>query len=731
MNQAVYNTISGFSLLNNYKVHYYFDTYTGGASNAHVFSDADSQYSGKIFSYSGGAHSAGALDLFTGTLGTGTFSGGLNTFYDYISIDNYGDLFSGEFTFLIGSQTTSRQDLGENQKGPVSNNNILFSNLSGGEFAYSGWQIGINAANRIYLESYNGFEPVVVTYMGERAPYSQNIWGIVYEDGAARVGLYNIAEETFSFNKVPIEPRNLQATSTWRIGSGINFDPNVKFSTQLTLNSGLFAGQIDNFLYFNTGLADEEINPLAKSLYSAAYEKTAPTYTSGDTTFQYAGLSGLTGSGAIRTVTTCSETGTRTETVPFTHKEVITGNIGAGVVYYTVYSTGAHPISGTVTGYRALYSTSALTSVITGFSITNHETGIITSLSGCSGVVVSGLLLSGSGIGTSGEGGFTGLVASGVSGVSGDVPSNLRPNAFSYIGTPLTYEAVIEKYNVGSFGVSDKGSLNNLAKLGESRDRAGQGFFIGQTGNSGSLAFYLNGLGGELGGISSRSSSTSRVFYDSTLNKTFAQTNLPSPSGLLDKDNFGPDSDVVKTYFNNYNIVSGDYYVSGLEIVDTLEFPYGQQNILQIYDTGLNTGYIRSRWLVTGTTDYEAPPDPNPISGDQWVFFNGQKLLSGVDYIIGMDDYYSAGAGFTPTGHITGTTGVYFTTPPVAGTTQFTGNTLSFEASEFFPNSNVVFINGVRQDVDANYVEHSSTKDLISGKQTLQTYGVTVYNNNR
>ena len=54
MKAATYHTISGANLLDNYKVHYYFDTYTGAGSNTHVYSDGDVQYSGKIFSHEGG-----------------------------------------------------------------------------------------------------------------------------------------------------------------------------------------------------------------------------------------------------------------------------------------------------------------------------------------------------------------------------------------------------------------------------------------------------------------------------------------------------------------------------------------------------------------------------------------------------------------------------------------------------------------------------------------------------
>tara|TARA_R110000824_G_scaffold791_5_gene4843 strand:- start:4605 stop:6758 length:2154 start_codon:yes stop_codon:yes gene_type:complete len=715
MNTAVYNTISGYGLLDNYKVHYYFDKYTGGASNAHVYSDGASQYSGKIFSYEGGAHSSTALDLFTGNLGTGTFSGGLSNFHDYVSIQNYGDLFSGEFSILIGAQTTSRQDLGEAVKGPVSNNNILFSNFSGGGFTYSGWQMGINAANRAYVECYNGFDPLLLTYKGLPNPYVQNIWGLVFREGSLSLGLYDISTESFSFTSNLGMSGTMQPSSEWRIGSGINFDPNVKFSSQLTLNSGLFAGKMNNFVYFNTGLNAELINPIAKSLYSDLYEKTQPTYESGDTTFLYDSISGTGVTGVVGTTVSCSLTGTQTGYVPFTETVALTGSLSAGDTYYLQVVSGAHSISGIAREYRALYNTGSPLTGITGFTTVSHQTGRINYITGCSGATVTGVQGTISGVTGSGIGGFTGLLTSGVSGISGQPTPFLRPDAFSYIGTRLPYTGVIEKYNIGSFGTSDKGSLNNLAVVGEALDNEGQGFSIKKVINSGSLSTYLNGVGRELGGITFKSPNTSVVFYDANLDKTFAKTAI----GILDKDTATPAQ--IKTYFNEYNIISGDYYLNDLNIMEDLSFSYRSANVLDIYDTGLNTGTIRSRWEVTGVSDYAAPPSPNPISGDQWVFFNGQKLVSGTNYI--------ATTGFIPTGYITGTTGVYFTIPPVDGTTQITGNSLSFEGSPFFPNSNIIFINGVRQDVSEYYVEHTQTKDLISGKETLKTYGITLYNN--
>ena len=754
MNQAVYNTISGANLLDNYKVHYYFDKYLSAgsahdpydpysppdpydpyvsdATSYYIYNDADSQFlpnSGEIVAYEGGSPSAAALDIFTGDLGTGTFSGGVNQFYDYVAIENSENLVSGDFTFIISAETTSRQDLGENKKGPVSNNNILFSSLSGDGFSYSGLQMGINASNRAYIEMHNGFQGLILTYMGEQPPYSQNVWSFVASTSEVKVGLYDIETQRFLFNAMGNSSGSLSSPSPWRIGSGINFNPDAIFSPEITLNSGLFAGKMDNFMYFNAGINDTTLSFIGRSLYSSLYEKTQPTYSSGILRFNYEGLTGLVRSGVVAESVNCSVTGYVTGTVTFEEKTEITGDVAVGTTYYLPFSEAPHPISGVVKQYRALYNNGAVATGITGFSGTLHETGTVTPITGCSGSGISGVTFSGSGVSGTGVGGFTGILTSGVSGLVGEPLSTLQPDSFSYISAGFGGDAVVERYSVSSVGTLDRGALNNKATVAEASLRDGRGFFLKTAVNSGSLGLYLNGVGGEVGGITLKDPAVSRVFYSPELNKTFAQTNLAPPLDLLDRDDYAPDSDIIKTYFNEYNVVQGDVYVSGREILETLQFIDTRTQLMEIYDTGLNTGAIRSRWEVSSTADYETPPDPNPISGDQWVFFNGQKLVSGIDYIIGMDDYYSAGAGFTPTGYITGATGLYFTLPPVSGSTRTTGTALSFEGNSFFPNSEIIFINGIRQDISEYYVEHSRTKDLISGKETLKTYGTSLFNN--
>jgi hypothetical protein len=870
MNQATYDTISGYNLIDNYKVHYYFDKYTGGASNAHVYSDGDSQYSGKILAYDTMGNHALALDLFTGNLGTGTFSGGVNEFYDHVTIANSSDLFSGEFTFLISAQTTSRQDLGESQKGPVSNNNILFSNLKSGQIIsvdeigetctgerYSGWQIGINASNRVYLESYNNYDPLITTYMGEQPPYSQNIWGLVYNGGNLKVGLYDISTEVFSFNSHTIDVENLDTRSPWEIGSGINFDPDTKFSPLITLNSGLFAGGVNNFLYFNIGMEDAVINTVAKSLYSDLYEKAGPTSYLGTGMVLYT-LTGLDISGLVASGFDCSVTGYETGYVQFDEIREITGTLTGAMTYYLFFSQREHAISGVVNTYRSLWATGDVAvdggvvppTGITGFLTVNHETGIETAISGCSGTGVSGLIFSSSGLSGGTISGVTGTLMNAVSGISGQPTQFSRPNALSYIGEPLGYDGVIEKYSVGGFGTIDVGELNNLANVGDATMKPGYGFYIKTSANPDSLSLYLNGVGREQGEMILRTTSTSETFVEN--GTTYARTACGTIIELGEATAFE-----IEMFFNKYRLTSGSCFVSGIEIMEELTFPSwgvdptyewledvvppevwlqylaniaerdkhraGPNDLLYIYDTGLNTGTVRSRAEVTSTLDYTdtiqhaqgtwspresgsyivingvalgegsptcwaaggdititwpaaagipwmdpvaaeidsiedlgfgelfieykflidsvfptgVPPhayditvelDPpcsllSSISGDQWVFFNGQKLISGINYI----DHPTSG--FTPSGYITGIKGTYFTFPPVEGTTQSTGDGLSFEGSYFFPNSSLIFINGVRQDLSTYYVEHSNTKDLISGKETLKTYGDLIYNN--
>ena len=129
----------------------------------------------------------------------------------------------------------------------------------------------------------------------------------------------------------------------------------------------------------------------------------------------------------------------------------------------------------------------------------------------------------------------------------------------------------------------------------------------------------------------------------------------------------------------------------------------------------------KSHLTITGLGDYgSAPFSEIPLEENQ-IFFNGVKLRSGVDYI-------NAG-GFTPTGQITGGTGVYFTYPDYSGALSITGDggdPISVYRNSITPNGYVLFFNGIREP-SSDIIEHARYSDLITGTDRLQITGA-VYN---
>ena len=720
MINPTHTIVSGESLLDNYKVHYNFETYSGGAGNEHIYSDADVNHSGKIFAISDSTDPTSAIQYFTGDGGTGTFSGGLNQFYDHVVIDNTDNLFSGEFTFIIGAQTTSRQDVGENPKGPVSNNNILFSNFSGSGNLFRGWQFGINAANRAYVDLYENLQPKNLTYMGSKTPFSHNLWQFRYRNEEVSVGLFDITTQKVTYNSTPIPILNLQNSESWKIGSGINYDPLSKFSDKMTLNSGLLAGKMDTFVYFNTGLSDEQSSSVIKSIYSDLNEATAASYTgiSGLITGRASGVSLQTGIiGETYVCTTGSETGS----ITFTGSVPLTGDLTSGEVYY-VFSTGVTAtISGVEDVYQALYNTGYPTTGITGFSTITHVSGLTGDIVTCSGSGVTGVVSSGYIF--SNLTGDTGqlLLSSATYNTTGTAPTLFRPDAFSYIRDEDSYE--VEKYNADAFEIANTGALNKEPNVAPSRLDYGNTLTIDTARPENTVSYYLEGIARQLGIPSITSRTETQIITSDVLKTTYALT----PTEIISFKDATPLQ--ITGIFNAYNIVSGDYSLSGMQILDNLRFANESgvagvveyaNTVAATYDVSQPTG-IRSEWTVSSTYEYDSPPSPNPISGDQFVFFNGQKLISGVDYV-------QEGGDFFPTGFVTGLTGTYFTMPPIPDATRVTGNDTSFYSNSFWPNSNAVFLNGVRQNANAYYIEHSTTKDLISGRETAATELVRVYN---
>ena len=714
MIQPMNHTVSGQNLLDSYQIHYNFESFASGEDlREHVVSDADSTYSGRILAEKGSvADPTASMDYFTGNVGTGNFSGGLGEYYNHIQITNHSDLFDEEFCFLIGAQTTSRRDIGEPEKGPVSNNNILFSNWSGSGNCYNGWQMGINAANRAYIETYNNLQPTVVTYMGT-TPYTHNIWAFLYRAGELSVGRFDIKEEEFDFYSTSVDLENLQSGSFWNIGSGINFDPSVKFTDSMVLNSGLFAGKIDQFIYFNTGLSSNQANQVAKSIYGGHYLDSSAT--SENTLESFGGFTTSTSNqtGEIGVSGTNTPTST-TGSITFYENIPLSGSTSYGSIYYELLDTIPHEISGTQGIYRTLYNTGYPLTGVTGFTTVEHTSGLSSSANSFSSSVVTGYLFSGSGYSLVLDSAGSETLTNAISGVSGEAGVNLRPDALSYISEDPNF--VVEKYNADGFEINNKWSLNNQASQGYATRQDGLGLYIDRSRGEDTIGLYLNGEGREHGQFVSNGSVTSEIIKFTTSGQTYVIT----CTGVFEINSSGVTDDEISTYFDQYSIESGDYFLSGREVVDSLQFAgYYEKPLVGIYDINLpETG--RDRWVVPDVSYYSGV-DSDVESNGNMVFFNGQKLISGMNY-----EYTGK---FSPSGFITGTTGVYFSFPEIPTSSSVTGSEASFYGDYFWPNSNIVFFNGLRQDVKSSYIEHSSTKDLISGRKTVANNLINIYNN--
>lgn len=739
MSEYTHYIVSGEGLLDNYQIHYTFDDYTGISGSYFINNDAKSLYSGKVNAISTSSDSTDPFDYFTGNgqiTGQGVFSGGLNEFYHSIDVQDISGLNTGnsnQFTFIIAAETTSLQDVGESDKGPVTNNNILFSNFlidnySGDCNKYYGFEIGINSANRAYVETYNNLMPRVLTYSNEKMPYNHNIWAVIHRAGRLLVGLYDIKEESFVFDACAIDGDSFNSGSEWNIGSGV-LHSDDKFTSQITYNSGLFAGKISDFVYFDDGISNAQAGKVAKSLYSDLYTEQAESSESVNTGVGFGILS--TGSNDFEDeVSLSGDSSVLTVNSNFSYvkKEELTGTINSGELQYQLVATIPHEVSGTEGVYKAVYHTGSAITGITGFQDVTYVSGISRDYNETNETSSLGNLLTGISYTISSETGSsaTFTLSDSISGLSGSAPELFRPNSLTYtddnfIDSIGSGNIISEIYRADSFEIANKDSLNNTAGFGRSSLSDGRSVYLKNTTDQEELSLYI-GKGYELGDYVENEESRRVVVVD----RESGIVEVITDCGVEVVDISEEESQEYIEYYRNYEIASGDFVLSGLEVIDNHVWIGDRgKNLNAIYDLNQPTGYISgdySRWVITGQQDFIDNPSSIFDSNDEqlFVFLNGQKLVSGVDYSGGFSTWAE---------HISGeTTGVIFLRPNVSDSL-ITGSYPQITGQYFWPNGNLVFFNGVRQDYKKYFIEHSNTKDLISSGKFSAPQGSVLYNN--
>ena len=724
MIQPTHHIVSGQNLLDNYKIHYNFNNYSEVSGVDFINSDADSFFPGKVTAINQGLDSTDPFDYFTGNgliTGQGIFSGGLNEFYQYITIQEHTGLNTGadkDFTFIIGAEPTSRQDIGESQKGPVTNNNILFSNMSGSENLYYGWQIGINASNRGYIETYEDLKPKTLTYQDSKTPYGHNIWAFMHRGQELSVGIYDIAQEKFLFQSCPIKPISFSSGSFWNIGSGIKYESRT-FTDQMPLNSGLFAGRMSDFIFFDVGLSNDQASLVAKSLYSELYnQKAAVTETviSGFTGFSTGFVAVELESSVYASLSTQQES----SSFNFTKKEPLTGSINSGDIEYQLVKTINHDISGTEGIYKSVYHTGSSITGVTGFQNVSYSSGISRSYSVSSDNGQLGDILTGTSYTYLTGSEYLANISGAISGISGNAPELYRPNELSFVNADDDDQFFCEICRSDTFEIANRNSLNRDVEFKNASINDGRAIHLTDDTSADKLSLYVDGRSYELGVLQPNVNFQRDIITDPTTNQTYILTS----TGIINIDRFDEDSEDYRTYYRKFNITGGDFALSGREVLEHHIWTGTRGiNLNAIYDINQPTGSLSgdSRWIVTGTQSFIDYPNSIFNSGDEdkFVFLNGQKLVSGIDYSNQFSDWSDYVSGES--------TGVIFLKPNVSDYS-LTGNSGNIQNQYYFPNANIVYFNGIRQNYNKYFIENSHTKDLISGVKTVAKNTTRLYN---
>ena len=163
---------------------------------------------------------------------------------------------------------------------------------------------------------------------------------------------------------------------------------------------------------------------------------------------------------------------------------------------------------------------------------------------------------------------------------------------------------------------------------------------------------------------------------------------------------------------------SGNYFLAGTRLLSTGMVDPGPNSDV-LFDG--QQGGSRYRLDILSTSQYASSPFAEiPMEGEQ-VFFNGQKVYSGVDYI---DE-----GGFYPTGFITGIVGTYFTAPSYLNSVVNSGvNLYDLTGAPFSGNSHAVYINGIRQSYDMTIAYSTGVSLLRTGKNIMEVGLPLLYN---
>ena len=425
-------------------------------------------------------------------------------------------------------------------------------------------------------------------------------------------------------------------------------------------SSNNFSGFVDKF-YFFSGLPFQYSNTLTSGLYSipTGYDGYTETfcYTTGYNFNSGFSYTGVTG--------------------------VFVSGFSSGVSGITGYTTGlsGYSYSG-ITGYaqnslgiyvdncgnsQILYQQVPVSGLISGTYITAIPLTGITYITGTREIVLSGILS-----------GFSGIY------ITGQVCDNI----FNITGDIL-YD--INKSYLSSLSYSQISLLSNVEQNKDTVEIYNEPY------QNTPLNYNTNLLYDNIS-----SYYTDNNILNSNIILLFANGQALFSSGYT----------LVQNGYDTVIVPNIDYYVTGNIFITNNNFTINDN---LFYDS---FGENSSGFLLTGYTSGNIIPNIN-FSGS-YVFYNGQKLISGKDYTGNNRFNFSIDSGNN-----------YIVIKKLPSNIIYqsgSSGTLNLNNKNLNDGCSQVYLNGIRQKINNNYIENSNY-DLISGNYTEPSVNSIIYNN--
>lgn len=576
------------------------------------------------------------------------------------------------------------------------NDGVLFSNF-GGTGLYSGYTIGINAANNLYFETFNNVGPLVRTFSPILA--HKNILAVSRREST--LGFYLLNQNTKEiFSETYDIDDYILLSNSWFLGTSTG---NLSYQ-----NYSNFSGYIDEWIYFDQANGFGDIKAVMSGFYQRYNNNTFQFQVTGFNAFQSGYLITGSPSGIGLDVTgtfyysgnLAYNTGNPITIVDFSS---ITGFgqasdlCGGSLFFYTYLNqtgilrgntfipmTGSIFLTSQQTGQNIYYRPTGGSSYS---GVTGYITGLTMIYSGLTGstITFSGELTDNCGnlLGSYFVNDYSGII-SGNSTIelSGLIASGFVENT-GYYNSQSDFRIT---YVVNPTYYTNDGYIYSLGMNGLAYTRA-----VDNTDNHEAYLHHTKHNNTTFNKIGNFNPIKSGFSLDA--NYTISGTNVYL-NGLAE---MGSGFAVEGDFYNPIFIISGDYFISGSNLLKGQDYTIIDGIIYDIY-SGVRDTKIKTTDVLQNINSQEA-----------FLFLNGQKLRSGIEYTS------SGNKTLISDSYMYDISGRLFTFPQNNGT-RITGFSLPTATLSvpFAKGTSQLFLNGQRMELNSDYVEISNV-DLLTG----------------